>query len=129
MPSINLHHVGAVSDFPIGKMRTFDLAGKSVGVVRTPAAFYAILNYCPHQAAPICAGHFGGTMLPSVPDEFEFGMEDRVIRCPWHLWEFDVATGKCLFGVSTMRVLTYKVEVEENQVFVDLSQRGTEARL
>lgn len=128
MESSTRHHVGAVGDFPMGEMRTFDLAGKSVGVVRTSEAFYAILNYCPHQGAPICAGHFGGTMLPSIPDEFEFGMEERVVRCPWHLWEFDVASGKCLFGISNMRVLTYRVEVEEEQVFVCLSQRSAAAQ-
>jgi nitrite reductase (NADH) small subunit len=128
MTSASRHHVGAVGEFPMGEMRTFNLAGKSVGLVRTPEAFYAMLNYCPHHGAPVCQGHFGGTMLPSSPDEFEFGMENRVIRCPWHLWEFDVATGKCLFGVSDMKILTYNVEIEEDQVYVNLSRRRSDTK-
>ena len=68
-------------------------------------------------------------MLPSGPRaaDLRYGMEHRVIRCPWHLWEFDVATGEALFGISTRRLVTYPVEVEDDQVYIRLRARPTPA--
>ena len=114
------HLVGTLVEFPLDQVRIFELAGRSIGVVRTPTGVYAVRNLCPHQAAPICLGHFGGTMLPSGPaaSDLQYGLEHRVIRCPWHLWEFDIATGEALFGISTRRLVTYPVEVEQDCVYV-----------
>ena len=42
--------------------------------------------------------------------------EGEIIRCPWHLWEFEIATGRCL--VDPRRVKTYPVAIEDGQVVV-----------
>jgi len=34
----------------------------------------------------------------------------EVLRCPWHQWTFDIATGQCLVD-ETLRVATYPVRV------------------
>jgi 3-phenylpropionate/trans-cinnamate dioxygenase ferredoxin subunit len=39
-------------------------------------------------------------------------MEGRVLRCPWHAWEFDITTGKSLFAPEACRVKSYEVAVE-----------------
>src|SRR2546423_14812770 len=102
MRAATRHGVGSLDEFPLNQVRIFEVARRSIGVVRTPDGVYAIRNLCPHQAAPICKGHFGGTMLPSGLEsgDLQYGLEHRVIRCPWHLWEFDVVTGEALFGIS-----------------------------
>jgi nitrite reductase (NADH) small subunit len=81
--------------------------------------FFAVRNKCPHRGAPLCEGTVGGTFLTSRPNEYVFGMENRVLRCPWHGWEFDLRTGRSLFQPDEVRVKTYRVTVEDGVVFLD----------
>ena len=39
------------------------------------------------------------------------------LRCPWHLWEFEIASGQCLVD-PRMRVRTYPVTIEQGQIVV-----------
>jgi nitrite reductase (NADH) small subunit len=115
--------VGALADFPENEVRLVDVEGRGIGIVRTAEAVYAVRNVCPHQGAPICRGTFGGTVLPSRPGTREYGLDNRILRCPWHGWEFDVASGEALFGISDRRLVTYGVEVRDGDVFVLLRPR------
>jgi nitrite reductase/ring-hydroxylating ferredoxin subunit len=47
----------------------------------------------------------------------EIVREGEIIRCPWHLWEFEIATGRCLVDPH-VRVKTYPVAIEDGQVIV-----------
>jgi nitrite reductase/ring-hydroxylating ferredoxin subunit len=38
--------------------------------------------------------------------------DGALLRCPWRLWEFEIATGRCVADAS-LRVKTYPVVVEE----------------
>ena len=59
-------------------------------------------------------------MLPSQPLDYQYGLEGRVLRCPWHGWEFDLETGEKLFDPGCRaRVKTYPVAVEDGVVVVD----------
>ncbi len=58
-------------------------------------------------------------MLPSRPQEYTYGMERHVLRCPWHGWEFDIATGRSLFDPERTRVRTYTVVVDDDQLFLE----------
>jgi nitrite reductase (NADH) small subunit len=42
-----------------------------------------------------------------------------VLRCPWHGWEFDPVTGRCLDDDS-MRVAVYPAKAEGGRVLVDI---------
>jgi nitrite reductase/ring-hydroxylating ferredoxin subunit len=44
--------------------------------------------------------------------EFRPDLEGRVLRCPWHGWEFDIVTGKALYDANS-RVASYPVAVDE----------------
>ncbi len=59
-------------------------------------------------------------MLPSRPQEYRYGLDDSVLRCPWHGWEFDIRTGRSLFDPERMRVTTYPTLVEDGQLFIAL---------
>jgi nitrite reductase/ring-hydroxylating ferredoxin subunit len=107
-----------VSEFPIGEFRLFDLPRGSVGVLRTDDGIYAVRNRCPHMGGPICTGEFGGTTLPSAPDEIVYGLRDDVLRCPWHGWEFRVSTGDAVFNMSKRRLIKYPVEIIDGRVIV-----------
>jgi nitrite reductase (NADH) small subunit len=114
------HHVGGVSDFPLNQFVTFEITGRPVGVVRTNQGFFAVRNRCPHQAANICAGRVAGTMVPSKPFDYDYSEETLVVACPWHRWEFALATGESFGRITNKRLVTYAVEVDEDQVYVTM---------
>jgi nitrite reductase/ring-hydroxylating ferredoxin subunit len=114
------HDVGAVSDFPLNQFRTFEISGRPVGVVRTSQGFFAVRNRCPHQAANICAGRVAGTMVPSKPFEYDYSEETLVVVCPWHRWEFELSSGASFGRVTNKRLVTYPVEVDEDQVYITM---------
>lgn len=121
------HRVGAVHEFEENVFRVFEIEGRSVGVVRTNRGFFAVLNVCPHQHAPICQGRLGGTMRPSAPGEYVYCEDEPVLSCPWHRWEFELATGESYGKVTRKRLLTFDVEVAGAEVFV-LGRRGRSGR-
>ena len=47
------------------------------------------------------------------------GAERALLRCPWHKWDFDIATGRCVVH-PTLRVRRYRVIVEDEHVVVRL---------
>jgi nitrite reductase (NADH) small subunit len=103
--------VGNVSELQPGERKIVELEGRSIGVFNVDGDFYAIRNTCPHQGAPLCLGQLSGTAVASKPGEYEWGLEGRVIRCPWHGWEFDVTTGLSVFNPHRTRVKKYRVTV------------------
>ena len=113
------HRVGHLSEIPHREALIVDVNGRSIGVFNVDGRLYAVRNVCPHKQAPLCRGTVEGTMLPSKPGELKYGYEDRVLKCPWHGWEFELETGECLFGVSGRRAKTYPVEVRDDQVYVE----------
>jgi nitrite reductase (NADH) small subunit len=115
------HRVGHVDDFSEDQFRTFVLDGRQIGVVRTHADFYAVRNRCPHQGADICAGRVIGTMRGSTPLRYEYDDGSRIVICPWHRWEFSLATGKSVGPVTRKRLVTYAVDVDDDgSVFVTI---------
>lgn len=123
------HPIGSAEEFERDRFRIVEVAGRSIGVVHTEKGWFAIRNRCPHQGAPLCRGQVTGTMLPAGPDEFRPGMEGGVVRCPWHGWEFDLETGRSLFGVSRDRTAVYPVEIRDGQVCLMMPVRVPRAEL
>jgi nitrite reductase (NADH) small subunit len=118
-----LVRVGAVADFPEGKFTILDVEGREIGVAPVDGRWYAARNVCPHHGAPVCAGKIGGTMMPSEPGELVFDLAGKIVRCPWHRWEFSLDSGRVLFTDEPGRLRMYKVVIEGDQVFIDLKGR------
>jgi 3-phenylpropionate/trans-cinnamate dioxygenase ferredoxin subunit len=109
---------------PIGDLATLErdgrvvarLAGREVGVVRGPdGELYALRNRCPHHGAPLCLGT-PAERVAGTPGSYA-ATGRAVLRCPWHGWEFELATGRCLDEPS-LRAARYAVRVEDGQVLV-----------
>jgi nitrite reductase (NADH) small subunit len=111
-------HVGAETDFEENTFRIYEVEGRSVGVVKTKAGFFAVNNTCPHQGAAICEGRVGGTMTASRPHQYAYSDDVLVASCPWHRWEFELATGRSYGNVTTRKLLTFEVLVQDGQVYV-----------
>ncbi len=115
---MTLHHVADLDQLEEAKAKIVSAGGRSIGIIKANGKVYAVRNVCPHRGAPICRGQLRGTMLPSDPSAFVFGLEDQVLQCPWHGWEFNLDSGEQLCGSA--RLKTYPVTMQEGSVFLDL---------
>jgi nitrite reductase/ring-hydroxylating ferredoxin subunit len=115
---MSTHVVARASELPPGGSKIVHVAGRSIGVFNIKGSYYALRNRCPHMGAPLCLGSIQGTLEPSAPGQYLYGHEDRILRCPWHGWEFDVTTGNSVFNPNQTRVKAYDVTVEAFDVSV-----------
>jgi nitrite reductase/ring-hydroxylating ferredoxin subunit len=118
--------VARADDLPPGSRVIVDLDGQSIGVFNVNGEYVAVLNVCPHELGPVCLGRVGGTTLPSAPGEYRWGREGEILACPWHGWEFDLLTGKPLFG-SVPNLRRFPVTVVDGAVYVTVRARRAAA--
>ena len=85
---------------------------------------FALRDRCPHKAADICKGILGGTWLPSAPGELTFGRQGEIVACPWHGYEYDLATGAELFWPGGTPLRMYPAEEADGRVFVIVPAAG-----
>jgi nitrite reductase/ring-hydroxylating ferredoxin subunit len=105
--------VGTVSDFADGGRKIVDVNGKSIGVFRVGDRFYAIRNRCPHQFGPLCLGTLAPRAVSDGPGDLRIDDGPPLITCPWHGWEYDLATGQSFMGPGrgNAAALSYEVIV------------------
>ena len=79
--------------------------------------FFALINRCPHEGAPLAAGLRVGLSDSDGPGHYTHSRPGELLRCPWHGWEFDMETGVGLYDpYRHERVATYEVRVEGEEV-------------
>jgi nitrite reductase/ring-hydroxylating ferredoxin subunit len=105
-----------VEDLPPGSHVVVPVGKFGVGVYNVDGELYAINNYCPHMGGPVCLGNVYGTNIWSNQEmKVEHVREGRIIRCPWHAWEFDLTTGDSPTDTKK-RIRAYQVRVENGEV-------------
>ncbi len=114
--------VAQVAEIPPGGRKIVRVAGREVGIFNLDGTFYALKNICAHQGARVCLGKVVGTNLPSDVYEFKYGLEGRILRCPWHEWEYDIATGESLFDPA-VKIVSYPVTVVDGHIAVSIAER------
>jgi nitrite reductase/ring-hydroxylating ferredoxin subunit len=119
---VSLHLVAQLDELEDATPKVFAVAGRSVGLIKSNGRIHAVRNVCPHKGAPVCRGTFRGTMLPSDPGTFVFGLDDRILQCPWHGWEFDLNTGQTLCGNGNKKLMLYPVTVKEGAIYIELGR-------
>ncbi len=95
--------VANANEMKDGEARTVNANGDQIALYRVSGGFYATTNTCAHQGGPLGEGT----------------LSDNVITCPWHGWKFNVETGVSVV-VPTVKVKTYNVKVEGNNVLVEV---------
>jgi nitrite reductase/ring-hydroxylating ferredoxin subunit len=111
------HRVCPYAHVPTDRFYLATVAGKAIGLIRIDDEVQAVLSYCPHQGAEICRGSVTGTTVKDHVGTFTYGLEGKVIRCPWHGWEFNITTGEGIYpGVE--KIATFDTLVREDWVFV-----------
>jgi nitrite reductase/ring-hydroxylating ferredoxin subunit len=98
-----------------------EVAGREIAVFRIDGSYHALLNYCVHEAGPLCEGPLEGELGTDEDDEWIWTYDDApsIVACPWHAWKFDIETGKNLQN-DRYSVPTYEVEVTDDGVFIVL---------
>jgi nitrite reductase (NADH) small subunit len=110
------HDVGSAAELERDGHVVARVAGREVGVVAEPdGAVHGIRNRCPHHGGPLCLGSVRERMT-GVPGAYELSGR-RVLRCPWHGWEFDLETGACLDEPS-LRAAVYPARLEAGRVLI-----------
>ena len=89
---------------------------------------HALEDRCPHRGAPLSQGVILGDRLSCPYHGVEVrcdgvavrGTERALLRCPWHKWDFDIASGRCVVH-PTLRIRRYRVTVGEAEAVVELA--------
>jgi nitrite reductase/ring-hydroxylating ferredoxin subunit len=94
-----------------------EIKGQEIAVFRHRGEYYALANYCVHQAGPLCEGALSGD-IDTGDDGWDwvYDDEEKYIVCPWHGWMFDITTGRSPKD-ERYAVPAYDVEVEDGTVY------------
>jgi nitrite reductase (NADH) small subunit len=105
-------------EIPEGRGIAVNVDGIEIAVFNADGEFYAISNRCSHQHAPMCkagedkinADHTWTKTRGKVDGE------ECTVTCPWHLWKWDLKTGKN--EPSGQKIATFDVVVKDDDLFV-----------
>ncbi len=108
--------VAPASELPPGARRCLDAGGRAIVVFNVDGRFFGLRDVCPHRGARLSGGTLvGGAVSAREPGEYEYDSGRRLLKCPWHGWEFDLETGKSWVDPVRSRVRTYQVELESGE--------------
>ncbi|GIX15358.1 MAG: ferredoxin [Paracoccaceae bacterium] len=97
------HVVARVEDVPPGTMTRVEAAGRAFCLVNLGGRFHALVDRCPHAGAPLSAGRLSGVVESDGPGDYRLCRQGEMVKCPWHGWEFEVATGQSWCDPRRMR--------------------------
>lgn len=92
-------------ELPEGRVKSVTLGTQSLCMTHHEGQYAALCNACPHQGGPLGEG----------------SIENGMLRCPWHGWDFDPTTGKPPGGYDD-GVPTYAVEQREDGIYVGIEE-------
>ena len=94
----------AEGDLPVGEMRRFEVADRSVALYHLEEGFYATAAICTHEYAQLTLGE----------------LEGRRVTCPLHGARFDVVTGRVVTPPAFKPLKSYPTRVRQGRVEVEV---------
>ena len=91
-------------DLPEGRVTSVQAGHQSLCLTHFKGEFGCLDNKCPHQGGPLGEG----------------SIENGLLRCPWHGWDYDPISGKTPGfddGVST-----FPIEIRDDGIYVGLEE-------
>ena len=95
--------VANVKDINEGSGKVVEAEGKEIALFNIKGNFFATSNTCAHMGGPLGEG----------------SLEQDIVTCPWHHWQYDVKSGACK-NVTGAKVDCYKTKVEDGKVLVEV---------
>ncbi len=92
------------SDLPDSRVVTVSAGTKEICLTNHEGKICALDNKCPHQGGPLGEG----------------SIENGILRCPWHGWDYHPCTGKAP-GFDD-GVDTYPVEIRNGAVYIEIEE-------
>lgn len=97
-----------LDELPEGRVKTVVAGHKSLAVTHYQGKYGALDNRCPHQGGPLGEG----------------SIENGLLRCPWHGWDYCPLTGKPPGDFETDendQLESFPVEVREDGIYAELT--------
>jgi len=95
--------VATLAEVPSGSARVFEVSGRSLSLYNVGGSVHATDTACPHRGGSLGEGELKG----------------KIITCPWHGFQYDVATGACLTN-GALRVACLPVRLEGDSILVEV---------
>jgi len=99
--TVHWHRALDTDELPEGRVAQVTCDGTTVAMTHYEGEYHALNNACPHQGGPLGEG----------------SIEDGLLRCPWHGWDFYPDSGETP-GEFDDCVTTYPVEAREDGIYV-----------
>jgi len=96
--------VAGKADVQPGQGKVVEVNEKMLAVFNVDGTFHVLDNECPHRGGSLCEGD----------------LEGCTITCPWHRWEYNLASGDCVNEPETKKATVYQVKVEGDDIKVML---------
>jgi nitrite reductase/ring-hydroxylating ferredoxin subunit len=116
-----LVEVAKLDELPDREVTPVKAGGREIVLARLGDDVFAVHGNGPHMNQSFVLGQVRGKAA-GRPGETEFRLEEPVITCPWHQFEFQLSDGRCVVDAK-LRVRTFAVTVEDGKVLVDLARR------
>jgi 3-phenylpropionate/trans-cinnamate dioxygenase ferredoxin component len=81
-----------------GELKCVRAGEEEIALTRIGDEFYSVQNTCLHLGGPLCHGR----------------LDNGVLTCPWHGWQYDVKTGNNMFDLA-IQLRTYPVKRRRGQ--------------
>ena len=96
--------IAETEDFSKKQMRVFNVKGQEILVINVEGELFAIENRCPHMRYPLFFG----------------SLEGNTLRCGFHSAKFNVRTGESVGPVTSERLKTFPVKIQNSSIFVEV---------
>ena len=109
------HVVARAAEIPEGERRIVTVRGREIAVFNLGGEYFALINRCPHEGAPLAKGLRVGLSESERPGHYAHSRPGELLRCPWHGWEFDIRTGQSWCEPSRLKAKAYAATRESGE--------------
>ena len=104
MSEVTFHKVATTSDLDEDEAMQIVVEGKEIALINRGGELFALDDICTHAYASMSDGY----------------IEGDCIECPLHGAQFDIKTGKAVTPPATEDLASYRIKVEDGDVYVGL---------
>jgi nitrite reductase/ring-hydroxylating ferredoxin subunit len=109
----------AADELKPGEMRAARLGPMPIVVIRTESgALHGLLDKCLHQGGQLSRGRLMPAMNGRTSGDYHEENGRVIVKCPWHGYEYDIATGCTLFD-ERRRLRIFNVREEAGQIVAE----------